>query len=270
MTNEVRQARLAGLLPEINFTEFAVLFIMADTCRGDSREASLTTTELVRLSDLRRETMWRAIDKLGRLGYLRKLVRGNQFQASSYEVLPVARCADATSTEASARCADATCGPDARCADVTSTEGEHVALEQQHVAFEASARCTDATLPDIPEVNPEGELRKSGTSPGAPAQDPPTPPPQQQSANRNGRRPRCARHAAIANDADVPPCPACRDLRLADEAAQRETAARADTDRAAIRQAINDCPDCDEVGRLDDLSDCPNHPNFRQCIAQTP
>lgn len=41
---------------------------------------------------------------------------------------------------------------------------------------------------------------------------------------------------------------------------------RADTrvDREAIRTAIDDCDACDQFGRLDDLSNCPKHPNFRQ------
>jgi hypothetical protein len=148
MTNEVRQARLAGRLPKINFTEFAVLLIAADTCRGDSRTASLSMTELVNLSGQERTSMWRAVNKLADLGYLKKRGRGNQFQASRYEVLPGARCADATSTK-----------PDARCADATSTEpehvafeGEHVAFEGEHVAFEAGARCGGATHPVYPEV----------------------------------------------------------------------------------------------------------------------
>lgn len=37
--------------------------------------------------------------------------------------------------------------------------------------------------------------------------------------------------------------------------------------RAAIRAAIDDCPDCDSFGRLNDLSDCPKHPNFRKASA---
>lgn len=121
-------------------------------------------------------------------------------------------------------------------------------------------------------IQDQGErVRKSGRSPDEPRTPAPASP-LQQSANGKSihPRPRCARHAHIADESSVPPCPACRDLRLADEAAQRESAARADTHRAAIREAIDRCPDCDGFGRLDDLSDCPNHPNFRQGIARTP
>lgn len=31
-----------------------------------------------------------------------------------------------------------------------------------------------------------------------------------------------------------------------------------------VHNAIAGCPDCDDYGRLDDLSDCPKHGNFRQ------
>ncbi|MGD9619818.1 MAG: hypothetical protein AB7G47_04645 [Mycolicibacterium sp.] len=33
--------------------------------------------------------------------------------------------------------------------------------------------------------------------------------------------------------------------------------------RAIIRHAIDNCRDCDQAGRLDNLQDCPKHPNFR-------
>jgi hypothetical protein len=34
-------------------------------------------------------------------------------------------------------------------------------------------------------------------------------------------------------------------------------------DRAAVRDAIEKCASCDQFGRLDNLQDCPRHPNFR-------
>ncbi len=39
---------------------------------------------------------------------------------------------------------------------------------------------------------------------------------------------------------------------------------KADASRAAIRAAIDDCNDCDEYGRLRNLTDCPKHTNFRK------
>jgi hypothetical protein len=169
MMKEVRDARLAGQLPDIDFSEFAVLLLMADTCRGESRQASISMTELANLSGKTRSTMWRAVKKLSTLGYARKLNRGNQYQVSNYEVLPSARCTGAT-----------------------STEGVHVASDEVHVAKTASARRTGATHPSIPDKNPDGSARPER------------------------------------------------------------------------RAAIDNCPDCDQYGRLDDLTDCPRHPNFRK------
>lgn len=232
MTNEIRQARLGGRLPGINFTEFAVLFILADTCRGESRNASISMSELAKLSGQERTSMWRAVDKLARLHYIEKLCRGNHFQASRYEVLPSARCADATCDE-SARCADATCTEAGRA--------EHVAFQTEHVAFDTSARCADATHPFIPSRNPEGESRTSGTSQDRPTGDSPSPPVQ---PSTNGKRPRCTRHAHIVDDAGVPRCPDCRDLRRAQEAELRDAAERETRLRAAEYDRVQRCPDC--------------------------
>jgi hypothetical protein len=88
------------------------------TCRGESREASISMTELAKLSGQDRTTMWRAVSKLIQLGHIRRLSRGNQYQATHYEIPP----------------------PGARCTDATSTE-------EVHVASEPSARCTGATHP---------------------------------------------------------------------------------------------------------------------------
>lgn len=162
MTKEVREARLAGLLPGINFAEFSVLLIMADTCRGESRQASISMAELEKLSGQERTSMWRAVNKLIRRGYIRRLFRGNQFEASKYDVLPGARCATATSTETDARCAGATSTE----TEHVASETEHVALAQEHVALASSARCAGATYPTVPNVtipleNPAPRARES-------------------------------------------------------------------------------------------------------------
>lgn len=64
-------------------------------------------------------------------------------------------------------------------------------------------------------------------------------------------------------------CGDCANARRAFEAWEaaqtehdREAAERADADRSAIRAAIDNCGNCDDFGRLDDLSPCPDHPNF--------
>lgn len=72
---------------------------------------------------------------------------------------------------------------------------------------------------------------------------------------------RCRRHTHIVDDAEVPPCRECA-------AARRDAEERVVAEHAAIRRAIDGCPVCDNVGRLDDLTDCPHHPNFRQ-LART-
>jgi hypothetical protein len=44
-------------------------------------------------------------------------------------------------------------------------------------------------------------------------------------------------------------------------------AERRKAERAQLLQVIERCRDCDQFGRLDDLSDCPRHSNFRQARA---
>ncbi|GAS95492.1 Gp61 [Mycolicibacterium canariasense] len=71
---------------------------------------------------------------------------------------------------------------------------------------------------------------------------------------------------------DIPPsCGACGDARKAKKAwdaaeAKRVAAAAEDelTRRRATRKAIDDCPDCDQFGRLDDLTPCPKHPTLKE------
>jgi len=62
------------------------------------------------------------------------------------------------------------------------------------------------------------------------------------------------------------PCTACGRCREHHDAWTRNNEQR----RAAIREAIDACPDCDQYGRdwLDPDVDCPNHPNFRQQLPE--
>lgn len=155
LNQELRAAKLAGLLPKLEFTEFAVLLIITDTCRSESRVASISMTELAKLSGQERTQMWRDITRLIDLGLLKRVGRrGNQHQANRYEILlPRAGCTDATSTDSS--------DGDAGCTDATS-DGEVlvassevlVASDEVLVASEASAGCTHATHPDIPVTIP--------------------------------------------------------------------------------------------------------------------
>lgn len=89
--------------------------------------------------------------------------------------------------------------------------------------------------------------------------------PSQQSANGKPiYHPRCRKHI---HDAAPPSCPGCGDARKAAEEQVVAEQARADRERGAIVRAIDSCPDCDQFGRLDDLTDCPRHPNLRQLRA---
>ncbi|WP_457095044.1 hypothetical protein [Mycobacteroides abscessus] len=75
-------------------------------------------------------------------------------------------------------------------------------------------------------------------------------------------QPRCRKHFGVENPPDCPPCGLERERK---EALDRFKAERIEAERRAIRAAIDSCPNkCDDAGRLDDLSDCPLHPNFRQ------
>jgi len=69
----------------------------------------------------------------------------------------------------------------------------------------------------------------------------------------------------------VPGCGACGDYREAHarwkrrhQEAEEDAIAKAAATRKTISDAIEKCPECDAFGRLDDLTDCPNHRNLRQ------
>lgn len=82
-----------------------------------------------------------------------------------------------------------------------------------------------------------------------------------QSANGNATGTRCAKHAHIAPDAWVGE--SCRDCAALRKAA---TVSEAERKRAAV-QVIRDCPDCDDLGRIevdDGLKPCPRHISWAQ------
>lgn len=75
-------------------------------------------------------------------------------------------------------------------------------------------------------------------------------------------QPRCRKYFGVENPPDCPPCGQERERK---EALDRFNSERIEAERHAIRAAIDSCPNkCDDAGRLDDLTDCPLHPNFRQ------
>lgn len=87
------------------------------------------------------------------------------------------------------------------------------------------------------------------------------PPLSGQSANgKPTYHPRCAKHIHTERP---PKCGGCGDAREAAKAAATVAEQREADQRARTRAAIDRCRDCDQYGRLDDLSDCPKHLNFR-------
>jgi hypothetical protein len=58
-------------------------------------------------------------------------------------------------------------------------------------------------------------------------------------------------------------CRTCGQHRERREAWDTECERRRVATGVLIREAIDAC-DCDDYGRLDDATDCPKHPNFRQ------
>lgn len=115
---------------------------------------------------------------------------------------------------------------------------ESLLLPDQNVVSTGSL---DPPTSSEPTQDHGRELRKPGTSAGERVDDsPPTP----SDLSSNGKRPRCARHTHIIDDADVPRCPDCRDARLADEARIEEAAERERERRAAEYARIQRCPDC--------------------------
>lgn len=74
--------------------------------------------------------------------------------------------------------------------------------------------------------------------------------------------PRCRKHLNVEIPPDCRPCGLERERK---EAIDKAEAERIAAEKRAIRAAMDSCPNkCDQAGRLDDLSDCPLHPNFRQ------
>ena len=93
------------------------------------------------------------------------------------------------------------------------------------------------------------------------------PPVDSQTANgKPTYSPRCDVHI---HDEKPPPCGGCREARRDTEAAADTAHERAAAERTRIRKGIDECPDCDLYGRLDDQTDCPKHPNFRTAQVNT-
>ncbi|WP_078324538.1 MarR family winged helix-turn-helix transcriptional regulator [Mycobacteroides salmoniphilum] len=119
-----------------------------------------------------------------------------------------------------------------------------------------------AVPPTTPGPHKRRGLRNGGTAlddPDAYAINPASR--EQQSANGNAPTTRCAKHAHIPADAWVGEnCRDCGALRKATKASEAEH-------RRAAVQVIHDCPDCDDLGRIevdDGLKLCPQHISWAQ------
>jgi hypothetical protein len=161
MMREIRKARQAGQLADVDPTAMSVLFLLADTCRDDTRVARIAHSELQTLTGLKYHAVSRAVNRLIDRGRIRRISGGNQHETSTYE-LPPACSSRATGGEPAACSSEATSGEPADSSRATSGGDEHVAFQPEHVAFqsppvalELSARSSRATLPSS-AGNPDG------------------------------------------------------------------------------------------------------------------
>ena len=111
-----------------------------------------------------------------------------------------------------------------------------------------------------------GSLEGRGSpEPGTSLAEPsptPKPPPQKINFTEEPEPPRfCQRHPLVGTTEN---CRGCADARLNHDAWKKDTIGRLTELKATIRAGIDACNGCDLYGRLDDQSDCPRHPNFRQ------
>lgn len=109
---------------------------------------------------------------------------------------------------------------------------------------------------DLPKQPPTGTPSGTSSGGGPPPTISPTAQDRTQGWTRGPYGPRCLNPEHV-NHPDPPGCRGCGDAREAAKAIEADR-------KAAIRKAIDNCQDCDAAGRLDDLTDCPKHPNFRK------
>jgi hypothetical protein len=163
MTKEVREARLAGLYADVNPIEIDVLLWMAETCRKESRVASVGMDELAALTGRNRSTMSQAVKGLIAKKCISRPEYGSRGQASKYEIHVAPRNVDtlpvATWSEL----------------DHVGSGDQHVGSGDQHVATGNAPRCDPQHIPPanvtIPP-SPEGTVALGN----AHARDPNVPP----------------------------------------------------------------------------------------------
>lgn len=123
---ELHDAYNAGYLSMLKQTERSVLLWMCETCHRDSRIASISETELMRLVGLSRDRITKAIKALVDYRIIRRHGHGNQHRCCRYELLPLsqdAACIAGTASSDAACSADESSSDDAACiADTASSD----------------------------------------------------------------------------------------------------------------------------------------------------
>lgn len=294
LVGEVLDAAEAGHLDDLSANAFVALIVIADRAHTDTRQGSVRADRIavaIRRPNApwcattagSRSTVERAIRELKTAGRISVVKRGfnnahGKAHAPVYEVAPFP---STSVTEAGAS------------VSVTEADGNGGPFPSNDRPFPSNRGSVSVTQGDDLTLFLDGPIdggsaRQNETAPDEPQPPPDNPPPNQSSNNplvpaaataalpnwvRGPHGPRCLEHVDwdTATKGRVPNCPDCRDARIAAKAEDARNAVNADAaaadvaaDRAAIRKAIDSCPDCDQIGRLDDLTDCPRHSNFRQ------
>lgn len=295
LVGEVLDAAEAGHLDDLSANAFAALIVIADRAHTDTRQGSVRADRIavaIRRPNApwcattagSRSTVERAIRELKSAGRISVVKRGfnnahGKAHAPVYEVAPFPS-PKLTETGASVPVtqADGNGGPfpsngrpfPSNRGTVAVTQGDDLTLFLDGPIDGGSARGAESA-PD------ESQPRDNDPPPNQSSNDNQPVSAAATAALPNWVRgpygPRCLEHVDWdpATKGRVPNCPDCRDARSAAKAEDARNAAdavdaatAAAADRDAIRKAIDNCPDCDQIGRLDDLTDCPRHTNFRQ------
>lgn len=277
LVGEVIDAAEAGHLDDLSANAFAALIVIADRAHTGSRQGSVRAARIA--AAIRRpnapwctttagsqSTVERAIRELKAAGRISVVKRGfnnahGRAQAPVYQVAPFPSSM-VTETVNTVPVISATVP--VISATVPVTQGDDLTVFLDGPTDGGSARETRPTAEDPPhalDAPPEDEPEKladAALADAAPLAEPPR---------------RCPRHVNWDPNRDGPigKCGPCGDYREAHkvwsrqaEEADVKAAANAKQHQTTLRKLIDDCRDCDESGRRDDQSDCPNHSNFRQ------
>lgn len=234
MAPEQRRAWRREVFAEPGLTSAQKVVLLALETFADYRDGTNARPGVAMLAEmcrLRTRVVESALQRGRLLGFIEQTARANpkRGHAATYRIISTRADVrpESTSTRTSAR--------------VEDDFNPHESGFQPARNGVSTRTLVQPTYPLTPIHNIEEGLRQPGTSPDVPT-DSPTSSQLEQSAD--GKQPRCARHAHIIDDADVPRCPDCRDARLADEARINDAAERERERRAAEYARIQGCPDC--------------------------